>query len=57
MAQRQPRKQRQPDLFSPAIPAVIVPVGTRERLLPLISALLREAARQAKKETDHEDHA
>ena len=56
MEQRQPRNPQQPDLFSPAMPVRTVSVGARERLLPLISALLREAVGQAK-EADHEDHA
>jgi hypothetical protein len=57
MEQRQLHNQRQPDLFSPAMPVTTVSLGARERLLPLISALLREAVGQAKGETDHEDHA
>jgi hypothetical protein len=56
MEQRPPHKPRQPDLFSPVIPVGTVPVGARERLLPLISALLREATGQVKG-VDHEDLA
>ncbi|WP_327195078.1 MULTISPECIES: hypothetical protein [Sphingomonadaceae] len=56
MQQRQPRKPRQLDLFSPVVPVKAFPVGAQERLLPLISALLREAASQVK-EADHEDFA
>ncbi|PZQ49600.1 MAG: hypothetical protein DI555_23630 [Novosphingobium pentaromativorans] len=56
MQQRQPRKPRQLDLFSPVMPVKVSALGAQERLLPLISALLREAAGQVK-EADHEDLA
>jgi hypothetical protein len=56
MEQRQQRNPRQPDLFSRAMPAPALPVAARQRLLPLIGTLLREAAGQGK-EADHEDLA
>lgn len=56
MQQRQPRKPRQLDLFSPVMPVKVSALGAQEHLLPLISALLREAAGQVK-EADHEDLA
>ena len=54
MPHRQQPSPRQPDLFSPTSPAGL-PADAQQRLLPLIGALLREAASQ--READHEDHA
>jgi hypothetical protein len=56
MQQRQQHNPRQPDLFCPTSPAIALPGDARQRLLPLIGALLREATGQTK-EADHEDHA
>jgi len=54
MQQRQPNPH-QLDLFCPGTPPAL-PGEVRRRVLPLLGALIREVARQAK-EADHEDHA
>ena len=56
MQQRQQHSPRQPDLFCRTNQAAEVHGDARQRLLPLIGALLREAT-SAGKEADHEDHA
>lgn len=56
MHQRHRAKPPQPDLFGPVVPITIIPAAMEERLLPLISILLREAVGRVQ-EADHEDLA
>jgi hypothetical protein len=56
MRQRQQRIPQQPDLFYPTSLMMAISGDVRQRLLPLIGTLLREATGQTK-EADHEDHA
>ncbi|MER9877345.1 hypothetical protein [Mesorhizobium sp. M0195] len=53
MQKRQPISA-QSDLFAAQTAPQELPSDFRQRLLPLIEALLREAAKKA---ADHEDHA
>ena len=55
MQQRQPISV-QPDLFAAQTAPRELSSDIRQRLLPLIEALLTEAAKIAR-EADHEDHA
>ncbi|ESZ60218.1 hypothetical protein X727_31080 [Mesorhizobium sp. L103C119B0] len=55
MQQRQPISA-QSDLSAAQTAPPELPSDIRQRLLPLIEALLREAAKKAR-EADHEDHA
>ncbi|MER9294792.1 hypothetical protein NKI71_31840 [Mesorhizobium sp. M0510] len=55
MQQRQPISA-QSDLFAAQTAPRELPSDIRQRLLPLIEALLSEAAKKAR-EADHEDHA
>ncbi|WP_208180278.1 hypothetical protein [Sinorhizobium medicae] len=55
--QRRQCRTDQPDLFSTTAPTPSLPGEVRERTLPLIEALLREAVvSQTGREADHEDH-
>jgi len=56
MRQRHQRNSRQPDMFCPPDQAMPLPAEARQRLLPLIGALLREVTSQAR-EAGHEDLA
>ena len=56
MQQRQQHNPRQQDLFSPTSPTTEMSSDTRQRVLPLIGALLREVTSPVK-EADHEDLA
>jgi len=56
--ERRQANQRQLDLFVAATPPPPLPLERRQRLVPLIGALLAEAAAVPEAtETDHEDHA
>jgi hypothetical protein len=54
--QKLKRNGQQPDLFAQTSEPAALTGEARQRMLPLIGALLREAASQVK-EVDHEDHA
>ncbi|MER8428550.1 hypothetical protein [Mesorhizobium sp. M1403] len=55
--QRRQCRTDQPDLFSKKAPPSSLPGEVRERTLPLIETLLREAVvSQTGREADHEDH-
>lgn len=55
---RRQANYRQLDLFVVEAPPRQLPLESRPRLVPLIGALLTEAAAipEASEETDHEDH-
>ena len=56
--ERRQANQRQLDLFVAATPPPPLPLERRQRLVPLIGALLAEAAAVLEAtDTDHEDHA
>ncbi|MER8377560.1 hypothetical protein [Mesorhizobium sp. M0488] len=55
--QRRQCRTDQPDLFSKKAPPSSLPGEVRERTLPLIETLLREAVvSQTGREADHEEH-
>ena len=49
--------QAQLDLFSIPVPAPRIPDDLRQRVLPLIAVLLREAVQQGVGVADYEDHS